>query len=293
MKNLKNILVTGANGQLGKCIQDVVKKYPQHTFHFKSSKDLDITNNTQVENLFNKEKYDYCINCAAYTAVDRAEEDEQNAFLVNAEGVKFLAEACKSFETVLIHISTDFVFDGTKKSPYVENDKPNPINVYGVSKLKGEEYIKSILEKYYIIRTSWVYSEYGNNFVKTMLRLGRERDELSVVNDQFGSPTYAGDLAHVILEIIASKKENYGIYHYSNEGIINWHDFATEIFKVAVLSINISAISTDKYPTPAKRPLYGKLDNTLLHSKFNSPPIHWKKSLTDLLILKKFKKQHL
>ncbi|PKB42622.1 dTDP-4-dehydrorhamnose reductase [Cellulophaga sp. RHA19] len=252
-KTLK-ILVTGANGQLGKCIYDVAKGYPEYSFHFKSSKDLDITDNEALQKLFIKEKYNYCINSAAYTAVDKAESNKEAAFLVNAKAVKFLAEVCKKTETTFIHISTDFVFDGTKTSPYTETDTPNPINVYGESKLKGEEYIQEILSEYFIIRTSWVYSEYGNNFVKTMLRLGKEREELSVVNDQIGSPTYAGDLANVILKIIETRSVNYGLYHYSNEGEISWFDFAKEIFRINNINIKLSPIKSEEYPTPAKRP---------------------------------------
>ena len=191
-KKLK-LLITGANGQLGRCLQDVSKTFPSYDFHFKTSKELDVTNQEQINILFAKEEFDYCINCAAYTAVDKAETDRENAFLVNAEAAKYLAEACKAQNSILIHISTDFVFDGSKTTPYTEDDLPNPINVYGASKLKGEQYVQDILKQYFIIRTSWVYSQYGNNFVKTMLRLGTERHELYVVNDQRGSPTYASD----------------------------------------------------------------------------------------------------
>jgi dTDP-4-dehydrorhamnose reductase len=166
------ILVTGAKGQLGRCLQDVAIRFPNYDFHFKSSTDLDITSKAGIETLFESEKFDYCINCAAYTAVDKAETDQEKAFLVNAEAVKYLAEGCKEHKTILIHISTDFVFDGAKRTPYTEEDIPNPKNVYGASKLKGEHYVQEILEHYFIIRTSWVYSEYGHNFVKTMLRLG-------------------------------------------------------------------------------------------------------------------------
>tara|TARA_R110000868_G_scaffold384673_1_gene652215 strand:+ start:1762 stop:2625 length:864 start_codon:yes stop_codon:yes gene_type:complete len=280
------ILVTGAKGQLGKCIQDVAKKYLQHTFHFKSSEDLDITNNTQIENLFNKEKYDYCINCAAYTAVDKAEQDQKKAFLVNADAVKHLAEACKANKSTLIHVSTDFVFDGLKTSPYTEIDITKPISVYGSSKLKGEQYILEILKEYFIIRTSWVYSEYGNNFVKTMLRLGKERNEISVVNDQFGSPTYAKDLAILILKIIDLKTEDYGIYHYSNEGAISWYDFAKKIFEVNKIDIKISPIPTNEYPTPAKRPAYSVMSKSKIKKVLDIEIPNWENNILDIVISK-------
>uniref|UniRef100_UPI0040490EBF dTDP-4-dehydrorhamnose reductase n=1 Tax=Flavobacterium sp. TaxID=239 RepID=UPI0040490EBF len=285
-KKLK-ILITGANGQLGLCLKDASREYPNHNFYFKTSKELDITNKKEIQALFAELNFDYCINCAAYTAVDKAEDDKENAFLVNAEGVKFLAKACKSSETILIHISTDFVFDGTKDSPYTESDIPNPINVYGASKLKGEENVRNILENYFIIRTSWVYSEYGSNFVKTMMRLGREREHLSVVNDQIGSPTYAGDLATTILKIIDVKSKKYGIYHFSNEGNISWYDFAKEIFNENEIKINLSAIKTEAYPTPAKRPLYSVLDKSKINIAFNLKITPWQKSY------KKLKKRYL
>ncbi|AIY12719.1 MULTISPECIES: dTDP-4-dehydrorhamnose reductase [Cellulophaga] len=280
------ILVTGANGQLGKCIQDVAKNYPQHTFHFKSSKDLDITNNSQVENLFNKEKYDYCINCAAYTAVDKAEQDQEKAFLVNADAVENLAGACKATKSTLIHISTDFIFDGLKTSPYTEKDSAKPISVYGSSKLKGEQYILEILKEHFIIRTSWVYSEYGNNFVKTMLRLGKERDEISVVNDQFGSPTHAKDLAVLILKIIDLKTEDYGIYHYSNEGAISWYDFAKKIFELNKIDIKISPIPTNEYPTPAKRPAYSVMSKSKIKKVLDIEIPNWENNILDVVISK-------
>lgn len=267
--NRAKILITGSNGQLGRCLANGAEYYPDYDFHFKTSKELDITTKEQIRSLFAQEKFDYCINCAAYTAVDKAETDKENAFLVNAEAVKYLAEACKENETILIHISTDFVFDGTKGEPYTEDDLPNPINVYGASKLKGEQYIQEILNNYFIIRTSWVYSEYGHNFVKTMLRLGVEREELRVVNDQIGSPTFARDLAEAILKIISSQATNYGIYHYSNEGAISWYDFAKAIFEIKGMKVKVNPIPSEAYPTPAKRPMYSVLDKTKIKQVFN------------------------
>ena len=281
-KKLK-LLITGANGQLGRCLQDVAEKYPGYDFHFKTSKELDITKKVQINRLFTNEKFDYCINCAAYTAVDKAETDQENAFLVNAEGVKYLAVACKIQNTILIHISTDFVFDGSKTTPYTEEDVPNPINVYGASKLKGERYVQEILDHYYIIRTSWVYSEYGHNFVKTMLRLGSERDKLVVVDDQLGSPTYAGDLAEAIIEIIRSRTINYGIYHYTNEGIISWNDFAKAIFEIKEIQIKVSPISSEEYSTQAKRPEYSVLGKTTTQQMLKLNFYEWRYSLISLL----------
>lgn len=279
-KNKKiKILITGANGQLGRCLQDVAEKYPGYDFHFKTSKELDITKKPQISRLFNDEKFDYCINCAAYTAVDKAESDQEIAFLVNAESVKYLAEACRIQNTILVHLSTDFVFDGSKTTPYTEEDSPNPINVYGVTKLKGEQYVQEILENYFIIRTSWVFSEYGNNFVKTMLRLSAERDELNVVNDQIGSPTYAGDLAKAILQIISARTTRYGLYHYTNEGNISWYDFAKTIFEIKEVKIKVNPISSNDYSTPAKRPAYSTLDKTKTKQMLKLNIRDWRYSL--------------
>ncbi|ADV48892.1 dTDP-4-dehydrorhamnose reductase [Cellulophaga algicola DSM 14237] len=284
MKNFKNILVTGANGQLARCLKDASRDYPNYNFFFKTSKELDITNEKEIQTLFTELNFDYCINCAAYTAVDKAEDDKENAFLVNAEGVKFLAKACKSFETVLIHISTDFVFDGTKNSPYTENDITNPINVYGASKLKGEEYIKNILENYFIIRTSWVYSEFGNNFVKTMLKLGKDRNNLSVVDDQIGSPTFAEDLARLILEIIDSNSLEYGIHNFSNDGEISWYEFAQEIFQESKISIELKPLKSSEYPTKAKRPKYSVLSKLKIRNALSTEIPLWKNSLKKCLV---------
>ncbi|MCM4172240.1 dTDP-4-dehydrorhamnose reductase [Arenibacter sp. TNZ] len=273
------LLITGANGQLGRCLQDLTRTYPNYDFHFKTSKELDVTSKEQIDILFAQEKFDYCINCAAYTAVDKAETDQESAFLVNAEAVKYLAEACKAQNSILIHISTDFVFDGSKTIPYLEKDVPNPINVYGASKLKGEQYVQKILEQYFIIRTSWVYSEYGHNFVKTMLRLGAEREELSVVDDQLGSPTNASDLAEAIMKIVCTKTSDFGFYHYSNEGEINWYEFAKAIFEIRGMNIKIKPISSDEYPTPAKRPAFSVMDKSKTKQVLKTNVQDWRFSL--------------
>ncbi|WP_298505540.1 dTDP-4-dehydrorhamnose reductase [uncultured Maribacter sp.] len=283
MKKKSKILVTGSNGQLGKCIRDLVESYPNYNFHFRNSKELNVTKKDQIESLFLKEDYDYCINCAAYTAVDKAELEEDKAYLVNAEAVKYLAETCKENSCVLIHISTDFVFDGTKSIPYTENDTSNPVNIYGASKLKGEKYIRAILSNYFIIRTSWVYSKYGNNFVKTMLQLGRERDEISVVNDQVGTPTYAGDLGKVILSIIKKESCAFGVYHYSNEGVASWFDLAKEIFESRKANVKVNSIPTSEYPTAAKRPTYSVLDKSKIKNNLDVEISYWRDSLKIIL----------
>lgn len=264
-----NVLVTGSNGQLGKSIlalnEESIKNNINFTFSTKAT--LDITNQEQVEAFFQSNNVTYCINCAAYTAVDKAEEEKEQAFLINSLGVKNLAEACKKYAVILIHISTDFVFDGSKREPYLETDKPNPINVYGASKLEGETHIQSILEHYFIVRTSWLYSEYGNNFVKTMLRLGSEKEEIHVVDDQIGCPTYAKDLAEVVLAIIISENTQFGLYHYSNQGILSWFEFAKIIFSLTKNEIEVKPIPTSDYPTAAKRPQYSVLSSLkLLHN---------------------------
>lgn len=251
---MKQVLVTGANGQLGNSIKRISLNFKELKFVFTDVADLDITNSEEVNIFFESNALDYCINCAAYTAVDKAEEEVEKAYLINATAVKNLAEACQKTGVVLIHISTDFVFDGTKSTPYTEEDTPNPLSVYGKSKLKGEEYVQEICDRHFIVRTSWLYSEYGNNFVKTMLRLAETGKQISVVNDQIGSPTYAGDLAEFSLKVISSESTAYGLYHYSNSGAISWYDFAVEIFRQFGKEIDVQPIKTKDYPTAAKRP---------------------------------------
>ena len=278
---MKRVLVTGANGQLGKSIHRISSNYPELKIIFTDVEELDITKAEEVNAFFEKHAFDYCINCAAYTAVDKAEEEVDKAFLINATAVKNLAEACKP-EAVLIHISTDFVFDGGKRTPYTEEDTPNPLSVYGKSKLKGELFIQEILDRHFIVRTSWLYSEYGNNFVKTMLRLADTRDEISVVNDQIGSPTYAGDLASLLLEIVKGDTAKYGIYHYSNEGEISWHDFAVEIFKHHKKDVRVIPIPTSSYPTAAKRPGYSVLDSNNVCKMIKFQTFIWDVSLSQI-----------
>lgn len=254
------ILVTGANGQLGQSIKKVESNYPEFTFIYQNSQELDITNLDSCKVAFEKYKPQYCINTAAYTAVDKAETDQEKAFLVNQTGAKNLALVCKEFEATLLHVSTDFVFDGENTSPYKTTDATNPINVYGLSKLKGEEEIAEIVQNYFVVRTSWVYSEFGNNFKKTMLRLAETRDEISVVNDQIGRPTYAPNLAVYLLDLIKNKNTDFGIHNYADAKICSWYEFALDIFKENNIQIKVNPIPASQYPTPAKRPKYSVLD---------------------------------
>ena len=273
------VLVTGGKGQLAQSIQSISNDYPSLDFVFLGSNDLDISNINEVEDYFSKNNFDYCINCAAYTAVDKAEEEQELAKKVNVTGAKNLAITCKDKDVVLIHISTDFVFDGEAKTPYREDDTTNPISVYGQTKRDGEVEITSNLSQHFIIRTSWLYSEFAGNFVKTMLRLSKERDELSVVDDQTGCPTYAKDLAEVILKIIDSQTKQFGTYHYSNQGEITWYDFAKEIFRQSQTKINLHKTDSQTFKTLATRPKYSVLNTSKIHSLLNLEPVKWEKSL--------------
>ena len=277
-----NVLLTGSNGQLASCIKDRAKQYKGLNFIYTDYQELDIRNLNHVEGFFKaNQKIDYCINCAAYTAVDEAESDVEKAFEINAQGPKNLATICNEQDTILIHISTDFVFDGEKNEPYTETDIPKPISVYGASKLQGEVEIQKTLKKHFIIRTSWLYSEHGTNFMKTMLNLAKTRDEISVVSDQIGTPTYAGDLANVILKIITSNTRSFGLYHYSNEGVASWYDFAKAIFEAVNLKTKINPIETDAYPTPAKRPVFSVLDKTKIKKQFNIEIPLWREIINN------------
>ncbi|OYQ33319.1 dTDP-4-dehydrorhamnose reductase [Flavobacterium cyanobacteriorum] len=273
------VAVTGASGQLGQALQHIAASHPDITFCFASSAEADITDKKSVNRFFTKHKPDACINAAAYTAVDKAESEPEKAFAVNVTGAANVAEICKRHDVLLVHISTDFVFDGTKTEPYTEEDIPNPQSVYGKTKLQGEQEIQAILERYYIIRTSWVYSQFGHNFMKTMLRLAGERDRINVVNDQIGTPTHAVDLAEAIITILKSNKNHYGIYNFSNEGSCSWYDFAKKIFEVNKITIDLQPIPTSAYPTPAKRPKYSVLDKSNISSRFNLMIKDWDKGL--------------
>ena len=281
------VLVTGSSGQLGQSLQFIAPNYPQIDFVFCDSKTLDITILENCETIFSNYKPDFCINAAAYTAVDKAESEPKKAFAINVTGAKNLAEVSKKFDTVLLHISTDFVFDGNKKTPYLEQDLPNPTGVYGQTKLDGEKAIQQVWEKHFIIRTSWVYSQFGNNFMKTMLRLASERDTISVVNDQIGTPTNAVDLAEILVKIILTDNrqpttDNFGIYNFSNEGQCSWYDFAKKIFEINNISINLLPIPTSSFPTPAKRPSFSVLDKSKIKTAFNLSIKSWETSLESI-----------
>jgi dTDP-4-dehydrorhamnose reductase len=280
---MKTVLVTGANGQLGQCIRKIHNQFPDISFHFKSSSELDITNTKAVNDYFSNNNIEYCVNCAAYTNVELAESEEDKAYLVNAEAAKHLAEACKKNNTTLIHISTDYVFDGRKKTPYVETDITNPISVYGASKLKGEQYIQEIAQKHFIIRTSWLYAEFGKNFYKTILQKAKEKANLTITTEQKGTPTNANDLAALIVKIINTNNQEFGIYHFSNEGEATWYDFTKEIIK------NLNLASAEKptlqsvasYKTKAARPKNSVLDKTKVRNIIET--ISWQESLQNLM----------
>lgn len=281
------IVVTGAAGQLGQSLQHVAQKFTDIEWVFCDSATLDITDASSTQELFLQKKPNYCINTAAYTAVDKAESESEKAYLINATGPENLAKICADFGTTLIHISTDFVFDGTQTTPYVETDSTAPLGVYGASKLAGELAIQQHGNAYYIIRTSWVYSPFGNNFMKTMLRLAAERDSLSIVNDQIGTPTNALDLAAVIIELIqkdsAMEVHPFGIYHYSNEGQCSWFEFAKAIFEKNTITIPVQPITTDQFPTPARRPAYSVLSKSKIKKMFNIQITDWQDALNKFI----------
>ncbi len=282
---MSNILVTGSSGQLGSEIKELSPEY-HDSFTFTDRTSLDITDKEALDHIIEKENIDTIINCAAYTAVDKAESDEANADKINHKAVKNLAKIAKEKEIKLIHISTDYVFDGKHYKPYVENDQTNPNGIYGKTKLAGEQAIQEVAPKNTImIRTSWVYSSYGKNFVKTMLNLGKTKEKLTVINDQVGTPTYARDLAKAILDIIPQiDNDKPEIYHYSNEGVLSWYDFAKEIMKMAKLACEIAPIATKDYPTPATRPHFSLLNKSKIKERYNVEVPFWKDSLYDCLV---------
>lgn len=281
------ILITGAKGQLGKCIKDAAANYPEFNFLFASRELLNIESEKSISNIFENNRFDYCINTAAYTNVEKAESDQETVFLTNAEGVKHLASHCKRNNTTLIQISTDYVFDGKKGSPYSEEDSTNSLNIYGASKLKGEQYVQEICQAYYILRTSWLYSQYGQNFYDTVLRFAKEGKLLTVTTEQTGTPTNANDLAEAILTIIRINSKNYGIYNFSNQGEATWYDFAKEILIQTNQLTKSNLAKTDYYRTFAARPSYSVLDTRKYKNTFNKAVFDWKKSLKSLNI-----KQH-
>jgi dTDP-4-dehydrorhamnose reductase len=273
------ILVTGSNGQLGSELKELASLYPQFEFVFSDREELSINDRIAVQREFEKQAPAYLINCAAYTAVDKAETDKEAANDINGAAVGILATSCKQFGTKLIHISTDYVFNGNASQPLKETDKVDPVNAYGATKLLGEQLAIENNPESIIIRTSWVYSFHGKNFVKTMMRLMNEKESIGVVNDQIGSPTYAADLADAIMKIIISEKWEAGIYNYSNEGVISWFDFANEIKRLINSSCVVNPLATEQFPTPAKRPKYSVLDKTKIQETFSIQLKDWKASL--------------
>ena len=279
---MKTILVTGASGQLGKCLQKLADDEETMDWLFMDSSEIDITSNRDLNDFFKSKRIDYCVNCAAYTNVEKAEDEQEKAFQINADAIKNLAEICKKNHTVLIHFSTDYVFDGTADTPYSETDPTNPINIYGASKLKGENYIREILSDYFIFRTSWLYSEFGHNFFRTILNKAREKATLNITTAQTGTPTNANHLAQLVLRLIKEKNTNFGLYHFSNSGETTWYGFANEILKV---SNNLGKIQLNKdnsYKTIAARPTYSVLDKTKLLEAFKTPLEPWEVALREL-----------
>jgi dTDP-4-dehydrorhamnose reductase len=288
MGTSKTILVTGANGQLGKEFRVLAASYSQYNFLFAAKDDLAIDNHEAVKKYFSETPVDFCINCAAYTAVDKAETEKETAFLINAAAVGNLAAVCAQFKAQLIHISTDYVFDGSSQQPYKETDRTNPLNTYGQSKLAGEQLALHYDPAVIIIRASWLYSSFGNNFVKTMLRLMKEKESINVVNDQVGCPTYAADLAQCILKIIekhAAFHIPYTIFNYCNEAAISWYQFATAIKELSNSNCIINPIPSSQYPTPAKRPPYAVLNTGRIKEVFALNIPQWRESLEKCLLL--------
>ncbi len=279
---MKTILVTGATGQLGQCFQKQSKKFLNFNFLFCSSAELDITSKESLRALFKKHNFDYCINCAAYTNVEQAENEREKAFLINAEGAKNIAELCKEFGVTLFHFSTDYVFNGQSRVPYKESDEVDPINIYGASKLKGEEIIIELMQEYFIFRTSWLYSEFGHNFYRTILRKADEKAELNITTTQLGTPTNANDLADYVLCIIAAGSKKYGIYHFSNEGEATWYDFAEEILNYSNKMDEVTLNKTGFFKTLAERPKYSILSKEKAIKNFG-PIKDWKIRLHQLI----------
>jgi dTDP-4-dehydrorhamnose reductase len=275
------ILVTGKNGQLGSELQALAKVFPKYQFLFTDKESLDVTKEKAVEDFFRTHNFDALINCAAYTDVDKAEAEPELANAVNHFALGYLAKACKEHQVKLIHISTDYVFDGTATTPYLETDSTNPQSVYGQSKLDGELLMKLVNPAHsIIIRTSWLYSVYGSNFVKTMMGYGKEKDVLHVVNDQLGSPTYAADLAKAIVDILPQlNTSEVETYHYANTGSCTWYVFAHTIFEMKAVDGEVKPIPTSEYPTPAQRPQYSVLNTNKIQSAFNIKIPHWTQSL--------------
>lgn len=283
MSSKKNILVTGANGQLGMEFRDIEKNFSSYNFLFASREEISIEDEFSIKKYFREHTIDYCINCAAYTAVDKAETETEKAILINSTAVGNLAAVCKEYNAVFFHFSTDYVFNGQAIVAYKETATPDPVNFYGQTKLMGEHAAIKNNDQSVIIRTSWVYSSYGKNFVKTMLRLMGERESIGVVADQTGCPTYAADLAAAVMKIISGEKFTPGIYHYCNNGIISWYEFAGYIKELSDRNCVVNAIKTNEYPTPAARPMYSALDTQKIQEMYGIKMRGWKESLAECI----------
>jgi dTDP-4-dehydrorhamnose reductase len=284
------VLVTGANGQVGQELRVLAALYPTFEFVFTSHDTMPVNDEAAVQKVFAAHKPGYCINCAAYTAVDKAESEQEIAYQVNAEGTRILAAACKANKTRFIHISTDYVFNGQSPAPYTEDAATDPVNTYGATKLKGEQLCLQYNPEAIIIRTAWVYSSFGKNFVKTMMKLMQDRPAINVVSDQVGAPTYAADLAKCMMYIVAgdyAKTINWvaGIYHYSNQGRISWHEFAVAIKELTGSACAVNPIPSEQYPTPAKRPAFSLLDTNKIRKTFHCTIPDWKESLQECIKL--------
>lgn len=284
---MAKVLVIGAGGQLGQCIKKIVEQRGIEEVVFPEEGVANILNVADLSTLFNQEKPAYVINCAAYTAVDKAEDEADVAKAVNETGARNLAQLCKEHQATLIHISTDFVFEGNEVKLLKEDDIAKPISVYGATKLDGELAIVEELDQHIILRTSWLYSEFANNFVKTMLKLGADRDELNIIADQVGTPTYAIDLANTIFDIIQNPEKKYGVYHFSNEGVTSWYDFAKAIFDLSgtesVRQVKVNPIPTSAYPTKAKRPHFSVMDKSKIKADYNIQVPYWLNSLKNCI----------
>lgn len=279
---MKTVLVTGAGGQLGKCFQKAAQELNEIDWLFLDSSEVDITSSCDLQQVFNSKSIDYCINCAAYTNVEKAESDTEKAYAINAEAVKNLAEVCKLNNATLFHFSTDYVFNGSAEKPYTENDPTEPVNVYGASKLQGEEYIKQIGGKYFIFRTSWLYSQFGHNFYKTILKKAKEGARLNITTTQTGTPTNANHLARFVVELIVSNNKKYGLYHYSNKGETTWYGFTKEILKVSGNLDDVILKEDNSYETVAVRPQFSVLDKTKLEGTFHHSVASWEHALAEL-----------
>ena len=278
-----NLLVTGSSGQLGQCLRQLLLSATDISCYFAAREDLDITNSDELQRFFSDHNFDYCINTAAYTNVEKAESEQKEAFLINAEGAYSLAKACKKHNVVLLHISTDYVFDGMAKTPYQEQDPTNPLNVYGASKLKGEQHIVDTWKKHFIIRTSWLYSQYGQNFLNSMLQFAKQKKALTITTQQKGTPTNANDLAQMLVTIIKTGNARYGVYHFSNQGEATWYDFAKAIFKATGEIDTVNLAKTEHYATFAKRPSYSVLNCNKLKDTLGITYRNWEDSLKQII----------